>query len=144
MRAIMPPKLAALAAWLICIAFIGGVAGSHIVPRLIDLHDLAISNRVTQGSIIETYPQMHSTCRYRYVVEGQSYEQTGESCGNNIIGRKITVYFSAADPSKSLNENPESAFLNDLIVFVAALVTMPLFAATVTYFRARRGEATGP
>ena len=140
----MPPKLAALAAWLICIAFIGGFAGSHIVPRLIDLHELATSNLTTQGSVVETYPQMHSTCRYRYVVDGRSYEQTGESCGNNTIGRQVTVYFSAADPSKSLNGNPESAFVNDLISFVAALVTLPLFAATVTYFRARRREAARP
>src|SRR5437764_6682372 len=102
MRVIMPPKLAALAAWLIVTVFFGAIGGAHIVPQLIDLHDLATSNRVTQGNIIETYPQMHSTCRYRYVADGQSYEQTGRSCGNDTVGQQITVYFSAADPSKSL------------------------------------------
>jgi hypothetical protein len=134
----MPPKLAALAAWLIALAFFGGIGGWHIVPQLIDLHDLATSNRVTQGSIIETYPQMHLTCRYRYVADGRSYEQTGRSCGNGTVGQQITVYFSAANPSNSLNEDPEAAFVNDLIPFVLALILFPLLAATVTYFRARR------
>jgi hypothetical protein len=107
--------MAALAAWLAVTAFIGGVVGWHIVPRLIVLRDLATSNRMTQGSIVETYPQMHSTCRYRYVVDGRTYDATGESCGNSAIGRQVTVYLSAGDPGKSLNENPDSAFMNDLI-----------------------------
>jgi hypothetical protein len=57
----MSPKLAALAAWLVAVAFYGVLGGIHIVPQLIYLHDLAKSNRVTQGEIIETYPQIHST-----------------------------------------------------------------------------------
>jgi hypothetical protein len=67
----MSPKLAALAAWLLVVAFFG-------VLGLIYLHDLAKSNRVTYGEIIETYPEMHSTCKYRYSVEGGSMSTLGD------------------------------------------------------------------
>src|SRR5579863_4034070 len=101
-----PPKIAAVAAWLLAIVFIGIVGGSHIVPQLLSLYDLAKSNRVTRGEIIETYPQMHSTCKYRYLVDGQVYEQIGQSCGDTKVGQQVVVYFSPAEPSKSLNVNP--------------------------------------
>jgi hypothetical protein len=74
----MSPKLAALAAWLLVVAFFGVLGGVHIVPQLIYLHDLAKSNRVTYGEIIETYPEMHSTCKYRYSVEGGSMSTLGD------------------------------------------------------------------
>jgi|SRR5271156_2299826 len=134
----MSPKLAALAAWLIVIAFIGIVGGSYVAPQLIYLHNLAKSNRVTHGEIIETYPQMHSTCKYRYVVDTRTYEQTGRSCGNDNVGQQITVYFLPADPSKSVNNDPASMFADDVIPFVAAFVLFSIFAAMVAYGRARR------
>src|SRR5215470_4794518 len=134
----MFPKLAAVAAWLTVVAFFGIIGGSHVVPQLIYLHELAESNRVTQGEIIETYPQIHSTCKYRYLVDGQFYERTGRSCGNDSVGQQVTVYFSPADPNKSFNQNPAAAFVNDLIPFVGALALFPLFAAIVVYYRARR------
>ena len=135
----MSPKLAALAAWLIGVAFFGIVGGIHIVPQLIFLHDLAKSNRETRGEIIDTYPQIHSTCKYRYSVDGRTYEQTGRSCGNDHIGQQITVYFSPSDPNKSVNEYPSALFANDLIPFVAALTIFPILAAIIVYQRARRG-----
>jgi hypothetical protein len=67
----MSLKLAALAAWLLVVAFFG-------VLGLIYLYDLAKSNRVTYGEIIETYPEMHSTCKYRYSVEGGSMSTLGD------------------------------------------------------------------
>jgi hypothetical protein len=140
----MSPKAAALAAWLIVIAFIGIIGGSHIVPQLIFLHNLATSNRLIQGEIVESYPQMHSTCKYRYLVGERFYEQTGRSCGNESVGQQVTVYFSPADPSKSFNENPSSAFANDLIPFIAALALFPIFAAIVAYYRARRASSSRP
>jgi hypothetical protein len=112
----MSPKLAALAAWLLVVAFFGVLGGVHIVPQLIYLHDLAKSNRVTYGEIIETYPEMHSTCKYR-----------------------IAVYFSPGDPGKSVNGDPLALFVNDLIPFALALALFPIFAAIVVYRRARRG-----
>jgi hypothetical protein len=134
----MSPKQAAIAYWLIAVAFIGIVGGFHIVPQLAYLRELAKSNRMTQGEIIETYPQMHSTCKYRYSVEGQRYEQTGRSCGNDHPGQQITVYFSPGDPGKSVNGTPQAWFVNDLIPFVLALALFPIFAAILAYRRARR------
>jgi hypothetical protein len=135
----MSLKLAALAAWLLVVAFFGVLGGVHIVPQLIYLHDLAKSNRVTYGEIIETYPEMHSTCKYRYSVEGRLYEHTGRSCGNDQIGQQIAVYFSPGDPGKSVNGDPLALFVNDLIPFALALALFPIFAAIVVYRRARRG-----
>jgi Protein of unknown function (DUF3592) len=135
----MSPKLAALAAWLAVTAFFGGIGGYHIVPQLIYLRELAKSNHETKGEIIETYPQMHSTCKYRSFVNGQFYEHTGRSCGNDRVGQQIAVYFSPADPNKSINEYPAALFVNDLIPFVLALVLFPIFAAIVVYQRARHG-----
>jgi hypothetical protein len=135
----MSPKLAAFAYWLIAVAFFGGVGGYHIVPQLIYLHDLAKSNRITHGEIIETYPRMHSTCKYRYVVEARFYEQTGMSCGDESIGQQTKVYFSPADPAKSVNYDPATEFMVDLIVFVLALTLFPTFAAIIAYRRARHG-----
>jgi hypothetical protein len=134
----IPPKVAALAMWLMATAFIGFVGGFHIVPQLISLHDLAAFNRVTQGEIVETYPQTHSTCRYRYLVDHRFYEQTGRSCGSDRIGQQVTVHFSPDDPSNSLNANPAATFVNDVSSFVAALILLPTFLATITYIRARR------
>jgi len=138
----MPPKLAAVAMWLIAIVFYGVVGGHVVVPQLIFLHNLSSSNIETEGRIIETYPQMHSTCKYRYLVDGHVYEETGRSCGADTVGQRITVYFSTTDPTKSLNVNPAAAFVNDLIPFVAALVFFPLFAAMLAYKRARPASAT--
>jgi hypothetical protein len=134
----MSPKVAALAAWLVVVAFFGGLGGYFIVPQLIYLHDLAKINHETKGEIIETYPQMHSTCKYSYSVEGRLYEQTGKSCGDSSIGQQVTVYFSPGDPNKSVNHEPEAMFLNDLIPFVLALVLFPIFAAVIAYARGRR------
>jgi hypothetical protein len=136
----MSPKVAALAAWLVVVVFFGGIGGSFIIPQLIYLHDLAKSNRAALGEIIETYPQVHSTCKYRYSVEGRLYEQTGRSCGDSGIGQQVTVYFSPGDPSKSVNHDPEALFLNDLIPFVLALALFPIFAAIFVYLRARHGN----
>jgi hypothetical protein len=134
----MPRKLGALGVWLVAVAFIGGIGGAYIVPQLIYLHDLAAANRVTYGKIIETFPQLHSTCKYRYSVDGRFYEQSGRSCGDGQIGQLVTVYFSSTDPSKSLNQDPQAYFLNDLVPFVLALVLFPIFAAVAAYMRPDR------
>jgi hypothetical protein len=136
-RASNSPTMAAFVAGLIALTFIGVAAGSYFLPRLIFLHDLAASHRVTQGTIIETFPQMHSTCKYRYLVDGRPYEQTGVACGHYNVGQQLTVYFSTVDPRKSWNRDPASAFVNDLIPFVAALTLFPMISALVTYYRAR-------
>jgi hypothetical protein len=135
----MSPKLAAFAGWLIVTAFIGGIGGYHIVPQLIYLHDLAKSNRVTYGEIIETYPQIHSTCKYRFSVDGHSYDNIGRSCGDSRVGQQVAVYFSPSGPGHSINGDPRAWFINDLIPFVLALVLFPLVAATIAYWRVRRG-----
>jgi hypothetical protein len=134
------PKLAALVAWLAVTAFFGIVGGLHSAPQLIDLYELAKSNRVTLGEITDTYPQMHLTCKYRFSVDGHLYEGTGRSCGNERVGQQVTVYFSPDDPSKSVNGDPAALFVNDLIPFVMALVLFPIFAAIVAYYRARRAD----
>jgi hypothetical protein len=124
------------------IASFGIIGGSDILPRLVSLHDLATSNRVTQGTIIDTYPREHMTCKYRYSVDERSYEGIGRDCGDAIVGEQINVYFSPADPRKSLNLNPGATFSNDLGAFVAALIILPMFGAIIGYIRARRSSAT--
>jgi hypothetical protein len=133
------PKLAAFTYWLVVIAFVGGVGGYHIVPQILNLYELSKSNRVTHGEIVETYPQMHSTCKYRFAVDGQSYDNIGRSCGDNHVGQQIVVYFSPRDPNDSVNGDPRAWFINDLIPFALALVVFPLMAATIAYWRVRRG-----
>ena len=61
----MSPKFAAFAAWLTGVAFFGGIGGYPVVPQLLYLHDLSKSNRVTEGEIVETYPQIHSSKKAR-------------------------------------------------------------------------------
>jgi hypothetical protein len=136
----MSPKLAAFASWLAVTAFFGGLGGYYIVPQLIYLHDLAKTNHETTGEIIATYPQIHSTCKYRYLVDGKFYQQTGTSCGDGRIGQQVTVYFSPADPGKSINQCPAALFVNDLLPFVGALTLFPMFAAISAYARARRRQ----
>jgi hypothetical protein len=135
----MSPKLAAIVVWLIGIGFIGGIGGYNIMPYLLNLHDLSKSNRVTEGEIIETYPQIHSTCKYRFSVDGHSYNHIGRSCGDSRVGQQVAVYFSPSDPANSINGDPRAWFINDLIPFVLALATFPLFIATIAYWRVRRG-----
>jgi Protein of unknown function (DUF3592) len=110
------------------------------VPQLIYLHDLAKSHRVTHGDIIETYPQIHSTCKYRYSVDGRSYEHSGRSCGNERVGQSVTVYFSPSDPGNSVNADPASLFWNDLTPFALALVTFPILGAIAALSRAPRSS----
>lgn len=135
----MSPRLAAIVAWLICVTFFGGIGGYHIMPQLLDLHDLSKSNRVTEGEIVETYPQIHSTCKYRFFVDGHSYDHTGRSCGDSRIGQLVTVYFSPSDPGDSINGDPRAWFINDLIPFVLVLALFPLMAGTIAYWRVLRG-----
>jgi hypothetical protein len=127
------PKQAAIIAWSIVTIFIGGVGGYHIVPQLIYLHDLGESARTASGEIIETYPQMHNTCKYRFAVDNKTYEIIGHSCGNTSTGQKVTAYFSADDPTKSVNSDPKKLFFNDLISFLAAFLLFPIFAAIANY-----------
>ena len=135
----MSPRLAAIVTWLIVITFFGGIGGYHIVPQLLYLHDLSKSNRVTQGEIVETYPQMHSTCKYRFSIDHHLYQQYGRSCGDSRIGQQVAVYFSPSDPSNSINGDPHAWFINDLIPFVLALALFPLMSAAVAYGRVSRG-----
>jgi hypothetical protein len=129
----MSPKITALAAWLAAVAFFGGFAGSHVMPQLVGLYDLSRSNRVALGEVIEVYPQNHSTCKYRFLLDGRSYENVSRSCGNDRVGQQVKIYFSPADPTKSINGYARNVFLNDLIPFVAALVLFPIFAALGVY-----------
>jgi hypothetical protein len=137
------PRLAATVMWLIGIAFYGGIGGYHIVPQLRYLHDLSKSSRVTRGEIVETYPQMHSTCKYRFSVDGHSYDHTGRSCGDSHVDQQVAVYFSPTDPGNSINGDPRALFINDLIPSVLpsvlALILFPLMIATIAYWRVRRG-----
>jgi hypothetical protein len=135
----MSPKFAAFAAWLTGVAFFVGVGGYHIVPQLLYLHDLSKSSRVTEGEIVETYPQIHSTCEYRFSVDGKSYDHAGRSCGDSRVGQRVAVYFSPSNPANSINGDPRAWFINDLIPFVLAVVLLPLGAATIAYWRVRRG-----
>jgi hypothetical protein len=132
------PRIAALIAWLIGIGFFGFIGAQYIMPHLIELRDLAKSNRLIYGKIIETYPQIHSTCKYQYLVNGRIYEHVGKSCGNAYIDQPISVYFSPANPDISVNRDPNALFINDLIPFGLALLILPAFAAIATYRRARR------
>jgi hypothetical protein len=135
----MSPKFVAFAVWLTGVAFFGGIGGYHIVPQLLYLHDLSKSNRVADGEIVETYPQIHSTCKYRFSVDGNSYDHTGRSCGDGHVGQRIAVYFSPGDPENSIDGDPQAWFINDLIPFVLAVVLFPLGAAAIAYWRVRRG-----
>jgi Protein of unknown function (DUF3592) len=132
----MSPKRAAFTAWLLIFVVIGVGGGSHMIPQLIELHDLADSHSVTTGKIIETYPQVHSICKYRYSVEGKFYEQTGRPCGDYVIGEQVAIYFSPRDPSRSVIADPERLFLNDLIPSLLALFLFPIIGAAVAHWRA--------
>jgi hypothetical protein len=134
----MSPRNVALISWLLVTALFAIVGGVHIVPQLIDLYDLAKSNRVTQGEIIATYP--HLACEYRYSVEGRPYEHTGRYCGGG--GQHITVYYSPDDPAKSINDDPWELFKNDLFPFVVALIAFPLLVAIASYLRAQRRKGS--
>lgn len=134
----MSRKSAAFAVWLVTTAFVGIVGGLYIVPQLVSLYALSKTNHVAQGEITETFPQLHSSCEYRYFVDGGIYEQAGRSCGDIQIGHHVTVYFSPSDPSRSVNHDPEALFLNDLMPFVLALVLFPIFAAALAYARPDR------
>lgn len=48
---------------------------------------------------------------------------------------KILIYYSPNNPDKSVNRNPKSLFINDLVPFVLAVVLFPLMAAFGTYKR---------
>ena len=135
----MSPELAAFGMWLIAITFYGGIGGYYMVPQLLYLHDLSQSNGVTQGEIVEIHPQMHSTCEYRFSIDGHSYNHTGRSCGDSRIGQQIAVYFSPRDPGISINGDPHTWFTNDLIPSVLTLVLFPLVAAAFAYWRVRSG-----
>ena len=130
-------KYDAAAIWLIVTLFFGCAGGSHIIPQLVELHALSKFNQTAQGEIIETYPKMHSTCKYRFSVGNNAYDQTGRSCGNTVIGEKILVYYSPTNPDRSVNNNPQSLFVNDLISFLFALIIFPLAAAFAAYKRKR-------
>jgi hypothetical protein len=132
----MSRKRAAFTAWLLIFVSIGVGGGAHMIPQLIEMHDLAESHSVTTGKIIETYPQVHSICKYRYSVEGKFYEQTGRPCGDDVVGEEVTIYFSPRDPSRSVIADPERLFLNDLIPSLLALVLFPIIGAVVAYGRA--------
>jgi hypothetical protein len=84
-------KYMAIAAWLVATGFYGGVGGSHIVPQLAELYALSKSNQTATAEIIETYPQMHSTCKYRFPVGNRVYENTGRSCGLRLEKRFLSI-----------------------------------------------------
>jgi hypothetical protein len=113
------------------------LGGSFIIPQLIGYYDLSGSNQTASGEIIEAYPQMHSTCKYRFSVDLRVYENIGRSCGDAPIGQTITIYFSPTNPDKSVNGDPRSLFINDLIPFVLALLTFPAIAACAVYMMLR-------
>jgi hypothetical protein len=137
------PRQAALVSWLIVTTFIGGVLGSHVIPRLLYLHDLAKSNHTASGEVVEVYPRQHCTFKYRFMVGNSSYENIGQSCVIKASGQNITVYFSPHDPQKSVNHDPAALFLNDLIPFVAALVLFPIAAALCACYGHQRRHSHG-
>jgi hypothetical protein len=128
-------KNMAMAYWLLATLFFGGLGGSKIIPVMIELYTLSKSSQIIQAVVIETHPEMHFTCKYRFTLAGNSYEETGGDCGNALIGEHITVYYSPKNPDKSVNKNPWSLFMNDLITFVLAVTIFPLLAAFVAYQR---------
>jgi hypothetical protein len=135
----MSPKLAAIIGWVIPFVFFGGVGGYHVVPQLLNERGLSESAHVTQAQIIDAYPQIHSTCKYRFSVDGYAYEHLGRSCGEYEVGQTIAVYFSPNDPSNSINGDPYTWFVNDLIPFALVLILFPLLSSAIAYWRLRNG-----
>ena len=116
--------------------------GYHVLPQLIYFYDLSKSYRVAVGEVIETQPQVHNRCRYRFSWDGRVYEHGGRSCGNDNLGQQIVVYFSPTDPSKSINSYPLALFWNDLIPFLLALTLFPIFGALAVYQSLKRRVRT--
>ena len=135
----------ALLMWLFVALFFGGFWGHSMFPYARKYYELSNFNRVATGEIVEVFPKMHNTCKYRYVVENREYTQTGSSCGYSPIGKKINVYFSPSDFQEAVNEDPKSLLSNEIISFALGILLMPTIAAAGVYWRNRsKGEGRNP
>jgi hypothetical protein len=118
-------------------------AGANMISLLYELYTLNESKLVVQGEVIEVYPQVHFTCKYRFMLGNKTYEKIGSSCGNERVGKQIPVYYSPTDPENSLNHNPQPKLIADLVFFVIVFLLFPLIAALAVYerFTARIDDA---
>jgi hypothetical protein len=129
----MDKKYAALSVWLLATTVFGALGGYSVLRELVQFYNLSKINQTASGEIIETYPRKHSTCKYRFSTGNRFYENFGRSCGKAPIGKKIIVYFSPGSPDKSVNEDPQLLFIDDLALSVLGLVCFPALAAYVIY-----------
>ena len=111
--------------------------GTAMFSNFTYLYPLSKSHQIASGEIIEIYPQMHSTCKYRFSVGNHVYEHGGGVCGQATLGEKTVVYYSPTNPDISTNEDPHSTLIDDLIFSAIAIILFPLFAAFVVYKQAK-------
>jgi hypothetical protein len=104
-----------------------------IAPDLTEQYTLSKSNQTTQGEVIEVYPHIHDTCKYRFSVRNLTYIKTGRSCGHAHTGEQILIYYSPANPDSSMSINPGSDFVSDLVLLVIVTILFPLAAVFRVY-----------
>ena len=77
--------------------------------------DLAIHGRNIQATVVSVQPEIHNTCRFRYVVNRQRYESADEGC-RWYVGQLVTITYLPADPSFATSA-PPSQVLEELTLF---------------------------
>jgi len=104
-----------------------------------------------QGLVFQLTPEMHSKIRYRYRVDGHSYEGQSQPGPPNPsapgMGDTVTVYYDPETPNISVISDPKSLLKNEIISIAGAAVLLAtaltlVFRSYYNFSMNRRGRRT--
>jgi hypothetical protein len=100
----------------------------------------------TQALVIKTNCADHSTFSYRFSIDGQTIDGSGEAgygnppCGALKPGDQVQVVYLAAEPRTNLPGDPQERLGNETFGIVLAAVFLPLLFLVILFLFLRRRQ----
>lgn len=94
-------------------------------------HRLTIHGVEGQGTVVELLPKIHGTLRYKYQVEGKTFEgqqqpwQPNPDLDRLRVGQSVVIYYDPAHPSDSVLGDPKPMLKNETISIAVAATIFP-------------------
>jgi len=129
------PLRYALFIWVIVFAFFA-VPGLVVGNWVLD-YELEMSGQHTTGVIVESQPNNHGSCRYRYRVSARTFVGTDQNCPIVTVGSPVEVTYSRSRPSVSVTGNGSGLLAGHLLI---ALLVPTFLAIGVGRMVARRSS----
>jgi hypothetical protein len=115
-------------AWVALAALIGAFTGGLTVP---EVWKIVSRGAAIEGVVIDVPRNAHNTVRYKYVVDGRTYNGQTQSRPPNkpteqlAPGETVMDYYDSEQPDRSILGSPRRILYNEVISALIAAIFIP-------------------